>query len=505
MIYAFIAYLAILSPAESFQVKKQGFLIGEVRSAEGQKMPGIEIKATVDSSRVASYEFWRGFTLPNLPTWTGKSDQNGRFRIEVPRGWEFLVTAHVKGYLPFKAVTFSNRPFLVQLIPGQAPQEKKTTPTPEKGSLEILVRDSKEKPIPGVVIRQPWVFKDLGKTDDKGIVKIPYRKDLAEAPLILLKKGFQLHATPRGSLEKEKEKSIQITLLPGRRVSGKIVDEKGKPMVGLRILCETDLPVSAEETFGALPWECTTDREGKFAIAELGENWRYWIRTIHPGGTPIEIAQGIASQKERTLPTLKAGPFSSVSGLVRLRKGGNASEGRVHVLKLWSGKVWQMLVARETPSWPIDQGGEYRIPALIPGRYELCFAFTGMEPQVRVVDIPNKPKDLEINVVLGPGRSIHGKVTDDQGKPLGAVLLRGIPDAKNEYFPIVPNGQMDHNGRFLFGNVRVLTRENGTYLLERLRTKIPLLILFIKEGYKTKKVHLGANDSNLLNVVLERN
>ncbi|HHI79957.1 MAG TPA: carboxypeptidase regulatory-like domain-containing protein [Planctomycetes bacterium] len=498
-------FLALLPSLAAAQVKKQGFLMGEVRSVEGQKMSGIEIKATIDPRRVASYEFWRGYKLPEFPSWSTKSDQNGRFRIEVPRGWEYKVTAQAKGYLPFEAVTYANRPFLVQMVPGKATPQEKPKLLPGKGSLLIQVLDAKGNPVPGVALRKPWVFENLGKTDEDGKIRVPYRKDLSEAPLILIKKGYQIAATPRGAMEKGKDHKAQVTLQSGRKITGRILDAEGKPMAGLRILCETDLPVSSEETFGALPWETVTDQEGRFRIAELGDKWRYWIRTILPNGTPVEIAQGIMEAEERVVPDLRAGPFSSVSGLVRLRTGGSAAEGRVHVLRLWKEKVWQLLVARETPSWPIDQGGEYRIPALVPGRYELCFAFPGMEPQVQVVDIPSQPKDLEVNVVLGPGRAIHGKVTDEKGEPIGGALLRGVPDAKNEFFPIVPNGQMDHNGRFLFGNVRVLTRENGTYLLERLRTKIPLLILVLKEGYKPKKVRLGANDSNLLNIVLEKN
>ncbi len=504
MIYPLLAILAFLPSLGNAQVLKKGFLLGEVRSAEGQSLAHIQIKATLDLSRVASYEFWRSFELPKLPTWSTKSDKEGKFRIAVPRGWEFLVTAEAEGYLPFKAVTYANRPFLVQMIAGKPTPEKKPVLSYGKGSLEIQTLDAEGKPISGVAVRKPWTFENLGKTGTKGTVFIRYRKDLAEGPLILFKAGYVLGATPRQSLEEGKENKTQVTLLPGRKVTGRILDGQGKPIANLRILCETDLPASAEETLGAIPWETSTDAEGRFSIAELGEKWRFWIRSILPNGTPFEIAQGVADQELRKIPDLRAGPFSSVSGLVRLQRGGNATDGRVHVLRLWRNKVWQLLVARETPSWPIDQGGEYRIPSLIPGTYELCFAFPGMEPLVRVIHIPNKPKDIELSVVLGVGRSIHGKVTDAQGKPLGGALLRGIPDAKNEFFPIVPNGQMNHNGRFLFGNVRVLTREDGTYLLERLRTKIPLLILVIKKGYKTKKVHLGANDSNLLNVVLER-
>ncbi len=505
MIYALLAILAFLPFRANAQVLKQGALLGEVRSPEGQRLQGIEIQATVDLSRVASYEFWREYKLPKLPSWTTKSDKNGRFRIPVPRGWEFLVTAKAKGFLPFKTITYANRPFLIQMDPGKEPPVEKPKLAFGKGFLKVHVQDPKGQPIPGAIVRKPWTFENLGKTDAKGDVRIFYRKDLAENPLILIKKGFILGATPRNSLEKDKENSTKLTLLPGHKVTGRILDKQGKPLAHLRILCETDLPASREETLGGIPWETTTDAEGRFEIAELGERWRYWIRTLLPNGTPVEIAQGIADKGERKIPDLKAGPFSSVSGLVRLQKGGNAEGGRVHVLRLWPEKVWQLLVARETPSWPIDQGGEYRIPALIPGRYELCFAFPGMEPLVRVLEVPPESKDLELSVVLGPGRAIHGKVMDEEGKPIGGALLRGIPDAKNEFFPIVPNGQMNHNGRFLFGNVRVLTRKDGTYLLERLRTKIPLLILIIKEGYQTKKIHLGANDSNLLNVVLKRN
>jgi hypothetical protein len=148
------------------------------------------------------------------------------------------------------------------------------------------------------------------------------------------------------------------------------------------------------------------------------------------------------------------------------------------------------LVARETPSYPIDQTGSYRIPSLCPGKYELAFWIDNAEIEVRVVDAGpggEQGGEQHLDVAIGQGRRFQGKVVDEAGKPVAGALLRAFGWAKDELLPLVPpDNPTGHNGRFLVGNVRVLTRDDGSYRLERIRSHLPIRLTVEKpkDGYR---------------------
>ena len=145
-------------------------------------------------------------------------------------------------------------------------------------------------------------------------------------------------------------------------------------------------------------------------------------------GAPFEIDEGVAVVKHKKLGDLKTGPLSSIEGRVTW-KGTNkpVEDGRVHVLRLWDHKVAQWLVMRETPHFPIDSAGGYRIPGLPPGRYEIGFWTEKAQVEVRVVVFPNKATSRRLDVEIHRGRSYSGKVVDQEGKAIDRALLRALP------------------------------------------------------------------------------
>lgn len=481
-------------------VPREGRIAGLVQTAGGLPAAGANVTARISYARICTYDFWRGAPAPRGPRYQAKADGSGRFSIRVPKGYEYEVRAELGAAHSPKFVVYTDRPILLRLT-GSGREPPKPEPKLARGRLDLTVRAG-GRPVAGAEVFVPWSVQALARTDEHGRARVRYPAKDAANPLFVVAPGHRLGVVPRGTLDPQKDVSFELELSRGSGVEGRILGDDGKPLVGLRVILGTDVPVSAEEVFGAVPLSTRTDSDGRFRFDELAPHWRYWVRAVLPDGRTLEPGEGLV-EKEGVLDlgVLRAGPPASVHGRTRWRDGRRVTAGRVHVLRLFAHKVVQMLVGRETPSWPIDHTGAYRIPALAPGRYELCFEVPGAEPLVRVVELEPR-EDERLDVELGSGRKIRGKVVDREGRPVARALIRAVPWGKSEFFPFVPFGDLSHNGRYLFGNVRVLSRDDGTFLLERVRTLIPIRLIAVKEGVGKAELKIEPDDPGTVQITL---
>ncbi|GEM_PF-3409187 len=476
-----------------------GILSGIVHDEKGTPVEGARVLARISFDRICTYDFWRGARAPVSREWTGRTDARGRFEIRVPRGYEFRVRAAKEGVSSAEVSVYADRPFL--LVLGN-PETKPSSPrsAPLSGSFAIQVMAG-GKALEGVGIRVPWKFEDLARTDRDGRARLELTKEEAEGPLFVFHPGYRIGVVPRKTFLPGKDRNYLVTLSPGVGIEGRILDASGKPVSGLLILCDSDVPVSDSEVFGSEPWTTRTDDEGRFRFLELAPKWKYWVRTVLPDGAPVELGLGIVKEKTVDLGEFRIGPRHAIFGRVRWKNGEDMKDGRVHILRLYRSPPVQLLVARETPSWPIDHRGRFRIPSIAPGRYELCFEAPGAEPLVRVVQT-GRSAEIRLDVRMGEGRKLRGKVLGPDGKVVGGALLRAMPWA-GEYLPIVPSGDLGHRGRFLFGNVRVLSRPDGTFLLEHVRTGIPIRLVAIKEDVGKAELRIEPGDPGEVEIRLK--
>jgi len=463
----------------------KGKLAGMTGLSAEQGLAGVLVEASVDFTRIGTYEFWRNFPYPKARKMQLLSDQRGYFSIEVERGFEYAVQFKKKGYHGEKGIVYAERPFLARLLEGPAPRKAKE----ELGPVRLAGRvfdSATGKPIQGARLRAPWGTELLAESDAKGEFRVRHRGELEKDLLVVLADGYRIGSVPKSAWAKvgETPKSCDVKLEAGVEVTGRIVDGHGKPLSGLRVLCGTDVTIAESSTYGEVCVPAITDGDGRYRFSSLGKGWRYWVRTVLPRGVPLELGQGMAVLDRTELGSVRTGPGFEVRGLVRGDDGRPLPDARVHVLRLFSEKLTQKQIVRNTPSYPVDHQGYYRIAGLAPGRYELCFYKDKFEHKVRVVEPPRNGSVVRLDLALDKGRKISGTVVDAAGKPIGGALLRALVWADDEYFPIVPYGNLNHNGRFIAGYVRVLTRDDGTFLLERVRSRVPIRLLCMKEGYK---------------------
>ncbi|PIE22995.1 MAG: hypothetical protein CSA62_09690 [Planctomycetota bacterium] len=470
---------------QQVQVPERSSLAGITGLSPEQPVPAVAIEVRRFADQIATWDFWRGAPLGQLQVAKGRSDAQGRFSFQLPFGPLYDIYFKKPGFQDGRVVTGAGRPFLGRMQAGQSgakPKEAALGPA----CLIATFKDAKSgEAVPGVRVRAPWGTRLLGISDAEGRVAVGTLDKVREDVLMAFSDKYRVLVIPKEDLaavgEPAKERSYELR--QGCRVHGRLVDKDGRPQEGIWVVAETDVPVGSDGVYGAVAWWTRTDAEGRYSFGSFLPNGRYWVRSLLNRLLPCELGRGRidAQGSSVDLGTQSTGPSFAVEGRVTLKGQPLGRPGRVHVLRLSDEKVELKLVARTTPSFPIDPTGLYRIPELAPGSYELCFWVDGLEHQVQVVRSPVKGKRRRLDVDMGPGRTLEGKVVDQDGKPLSGVLLRALV-WRDEYQVLVPNGDLSHNGRFLVGNVRVLTREDGSFKLERVRSQVPILLIAMPEG-----------------------
>jgi len=500
--YLLLCVLVTVTAARAQSVDHDKSLYGVAQDPNGRPVTGAKLAVFPDLELIATNEFWRQAAKPSTPMYRSVTGSDGRFAIAAEPGRVYRVRITKPGFRTFELRAVVGRPFLAQMTPGRdetkaiAASDATTGPT-----VSGTITNAEGKPVTGAVLRKPWDWDTLARTGPDGAYSVAFGKD--DEFFMVFHPGFQVGVIHRPSSENATAKPQDLELAHGYAVTGRLLDEAGKPIAGTRVVIDSDILVAENHSYSGVPWSTTTDASGRFAFAELAPNGRYFVRTILNDGTPLEFGQGWAKQAACDLGTYRTGPRTSVAGVAKWKDGRPIEFGFVHVLRLYDGPLSQWFVARETPAYPLVKG-QYRIPGLCPGRYELCFMVENAEPEVRLVTAPAKGGKARIDVAIGVGRSFQGKVVDLDGKPIAGALLRGLQFGGNDAAPLVPPNKPDHNGRFLVGNVRVLTRKDGTYLLERVRSYVPTRLVVIKQGFKTRTIRVDVGDEPPAEIVLER-
>ncbi|MCA8969740.1 MAG: hypothetical protein KDC95_08150 [Planctomycetes bacterium] len=531
------------SPQQAETQSKKGTLVGLVRDLEGQPVAGAEVTAVLDAFSLASPEFWRMMPIGLDAVASAKSGADGGFRLEVEHGPLYSVTATKDGALSNEARVHVDRPFALTLganASGPQPNDHRGPARVNRtGTFDAPVQEYRatdeedEKPAQGrvlgqvvdaktgnalsdVVFRRAWKDRVLARSDGQGNFSLPWTEKSTKEPVFVFAKGHKITAIPTSAFRSGEDTRFDMRLEPGIGVTGRIVDEDGKPVRDVVLICEDDIVFESTQ-YGAIAWRTTTDEDGKWSFEELGPGSRYWVRGFTKDTMPIDVAEGrLAADAKASIavPTFVTGPRSSIEGVVKRRDGtpivasdaAPAEPPKVHYLRLYDHGPAPVVMAF-TPWVPIEPNGSYRIPGLAPGAYELAFwVDADLEVEVRTIrlDAGTAKRDNRIDVEVGPGREYSGKVVDEAGHPIDAVLLRAIPDFENEYMPLVPPGKPDHPGRYLQGNVRVLTKPDGTYLLTRIRSHVAMRLLVQKEGYATKKLLVPSGQEPPKTITLER-
>ena len=202
----------------------------------------------------------------------------------------------------------------------------------ETGQLEVSVKDPDGKPLAGVQV-MAWTPSDVlsGTTGSDGLWT-------TKAPPASYAVGVRAHA--RVGTEKydvvvqaAKKTELEFELAAGITFIGRVVDSKGKPVVGASVVVEAGGTYDGymEHTFGVPPWaRDRTNASGEFFVGGIPEGkvatvvvtadglqtTRMGIRAmegrIHPDGVVVRMSEGASVSGTVTFPDGKPAVGASV-------------------------------------------------------------------------------------------------------------------------------------------------------------------------------------------------
>lgn len=322
------------------------------------------------------------------------ADAEGRFAFERMKPVPYVLTA-----------TRAGRHAVVETaldMPGTSSKEV-VLRLGDARHVEGTVRDDAGYPVAGARM----TLKGLGNyerafTDAQG----HYRLELVEMGTYY----FEVVAPRHRDLRNEKREltrssePMDFTLARAISISGKLVDEHGKPVEGARF----SLNQSEEDSASDAEDGIRTDEDGQFVldVARSG-TWKVSIR--HERFLPQELSVQAPAEDVRWV--LQEGAV--VEGSVTDEKGVPLKGVRVILWK--SGESWRMQLAART-----DDRGHFSMGGLRAGSYAIEALLTGEigdRQASRTLELRDSER-VEVSLHFEPGWSLSGLVVDEAGQPL---------------------------------------------------------------------------------------
>ena len=290
----------------------------------------------------------------------------------------------------------------------------------EGATVDVSVRDDAGKPIAKAEVT---VGAEGGRTATTG--------DDGKATLRPVHLGFVLvdaKATgfaPAGSFATVgsvgARGSVTIVLRAGVAVSGRVVDDKGKP------LAKVHVAVGGEggRAFGLgrnEPDSATTDDKGQFSFAAVAPGTHALVANdgehAPTTGAPFAVSDRAVSGLE---VKMKAG--GSITGSV-VDKGGNPVP-YASVRVSGSGRRMWSVAQRQTTT---DKRGLFELRGLARAKLQMRAESDSDASKVIDVDLEAHPDAHDQKLVLDVGGMISGVVVDDAGTPVPEVSVNAFPD-----------------------------------------------------------------------------
>ena len=145
---------------------------------------------------------------------------------------------------------------------------------------------------------------------------------------------------------------------------------------------------------------------------------------------------------------LRLQPGHALAGTVRSEDGSPLSDVTITVAARYGGLEVPPFA---TPRWRTDRAGAFVIEGLDSGSHTLAFARDGVPVLLQEVSIPSDIERSQVDVALGPGHFISGRVVDSEGEPVADATV------ETEWW-IVARTKTAEDGSFHLGPFRRSTR-----------------------------------------------
>lgn len=283
---------------------------------------------------------------------------------------------------------------------------------------------------------------------------------------------FALNYTEGYKPEPGEHLTVNLELLPGSRIAGRVIDENGEPVAGAAVDAKTG------EFFGTIVFEAReteTDEEGLFELTAVrsGEVWLFvdqegFRKYKSPGA--IEVVEGV----DQTYPDIKLSMGSRFEGVVMYPDGSPAVGATLKVEVDFSANVAgtpmnEAKLSGAGQSVTADERGEFSIGGLSEGPYRLVASHSQTEDSSLVQGTwraeasgLNPTEDVEAStqllLVLEAPLSIRGVVLDLAGEPITDFELTASLASTQWWLPSQTTEQESfetEDGTFLMKDLQV--------------------------------------------------
>jgi RNA polymerase sigma factor (sigma-70 family) len=348
-------------------------------------------------------------------------------------GFAVVVVAAARGWFRFdppRAPLQASEPRVVA--------QPKKDPNNRRLALRIVNRDSRA-PIEGTEVTveidsgaraglggEPEVMTRLATNPD-GTCTIEFPRVLPKEIYVTARKpGFACRSY--GPLLEPGEAGIAsdhtIEMESGVTIGGVVKNHDGRAITGATVIIKARAGAddSPDWTWvsGA---KVTTDTQGRWRYGEMPSGWRnVYITVTHPDYVPTFMQREIPTPSDLMLKARKA-EMTLDEGLALVGRVVDVNGRPLAGAKIGLGSD-RRIMQSDFPSTTADAEGRFRFGHVPSGTHTVTAQSPGRAPELADVVVAPGMKPVELR--LGPGHLIRGRVINPEGKPLDGVTVQAM-------------------------------------------------------------------------------
>lgn len=405
---------------------RAGKLRGKVVDPQGRPVAGADVVAILQGALGA-----RAFSASDPVADRATADPQGRFELPRVRPEQtYEIRASRAGAFPAaQRATVGDpaaqpRDLTLVLAPTRAARGKVQDPAGQPiADAEVAVRPAlRPGASPSGATEEPTV-----RSDPQGIFSIP-EAPAAEIELSVRKRGYAPAFLPAIRIDPGTGPADLgvVTLRPGAKLAGRVVDPRGQTVSGAEIFTLAQ-PLSSNEAERALKGRkpaASSGADGRFAVEDLAQGVPVYL-VVRAAGYLIAQVRGVRPPAPQPV-TIRLEPEAVLRGRV-VDEGGEPVAGARVDLR------WQAYLPEE-PDRPVGEPVFRNARSAADGRFELREIPAGtahvsagaagfVSPEPKAVDLPRPAAAGELRLVLERGAILQGRVTSASGEPVPAVRV----------------------------------------------------------------------------------